>query len=81
MAHTNYRIYGNQFEKGWVKITTVEKKEYIQSILNDMSDLEIFSQYIIIRHNFDIDCDEPYDIGNFDSSIKKYRKLMKFDKK
>ena len=77
MKKYNYRIYGNQFDKGWTKITTVNKKKYIQPVLDDMSEVELFSQYIIIRHDFQMNCDCPYDIGCFDKSIKKYYNLKR----
>lgn len=77
MEKHNYRIYGNQFDKGWVKITTVNKKECIQTILDDMAEVELFSQYMIIKHDFQNDCDIPYDLGCFDKSIKKFYNLKR----
>ena len=77
MKKYNYRIYGNQIDKGWVNISTVNKKKYIPLVIQDMEEAEIFSQYMIIKHDFQMNCDIPYDIGCFDKSIKKFYNLKR----
>ena len=49
---TNYRIYGCENKKGWVKIAEVEKKEHIKPVLKDMAESDLFIGYIVIKHNF-----------------------------
>ena len=66
----NYRVYGNMNKKGWYKIKEVEKKEYIQVVLDDMAESELFIGYIVIRHNFTKNYDEPYSMGDFKTANK-----------
>ena len=58
----NFRIYGHK--TGWEKITIVNKEEQIPPVLKDMLDVD-YKQFIIIKHDFDMNCDIPYDHGTF----------------
>lgn len=71
-ATVNYRVYGNKNGEGWIKITEVNRDKEIPIVLKEMSKTKAFVGYIVIRHNFDLNQDEPYTIGDF--YTKSYRK-------
>ena len=62
---TNYRIYGCKNREGWQKITEVDKKEEIKIVLKDMAESKLYIGYIVIKHTFEKNQDEPFTIGNF----------------
>ena len=67
---TNYRIYGCENKKGWVKITEVEKKDHIKPVLKEMTESNMFIGYLIIKHDFKKNQDEPFTMGNFSNKTK-----------
>lgn len=69
---TNFRIYGNR--TGWEKITIVGNENVIPIVLNDMAKVD-YKEYIIIKHDFEMNCDIPYDYGNFDKG--KVKRLVR----
>lgn len=69
---TNFRIYGNR--TGWEKITVVNKEEQIPPVLKDMAEID-YKEYIIIQHDFTMNCDIPYDYGNFNKG--KIKRLVR----
>lgn len=71
---TNYRIYGCENKRGWIKITEVEKKEHIKPVLKDMAESDLFIGYIVIKHNFEKNQDEPFGLGDFYKKEKVYKK-------
>lgn len=67
----NFRIYVSVKGKGYILAATVYSKEQLNEVLKNYSS-EIYEKILVIRHDFDMDCDEPYSLIH-NSLIRKRR--------
>ena len=57
----NYRIYVLVRGKGYILAATVYNKDQIDKVVKNYSS-EIFEKILVIKHDFNMNCDEPYDL-------------------
>ena len=57
----NYRIYVLVRGKGYILAATVYNKDQIDKVVKNYSS-EIFEKILVIKHDFDMNYDEPYDL-------------------
>ena len=57
----NYRIYVSVKGKGYILAAIVYNKDQIDKIVKNYSS-EIFEKILVIRHDFDMNYDEPYNL-------------------
>lgn len=57
----NYRIYVYAKGKGYILVATVYNKDQIDKIAKNYSS-EIYEKILVIRHDFDMNYDEPYSL-------------------
>ena len=67
----NFRIYVSVKGKGYILAATVYNKDQIDKIVKNYSS-EIYEKILVIRHDFDMDCDEPYTLI-YNSLVRKRR--------
>ena len=69
----NYRIYGNNRSKGMELIKTIYSEEEMYNIIDNL-DSEIYSIVLVVRHNFELNYDEPYIVRSLNRELKRERK-------
>ena len=57
----NFRIYVSVEGKGYILVATVYSKDQLNEVLKNYSS-EIYEKILVIRHDFDMNYDEPYDL-------------------
>lgn len=57
----NFRIYVSVKGKGYILAAIVYNKDQIDKIVKNYSS-EIFEKILVIRHDFDMNYDEPYSL-------------------
>ena len=69
----NYRIYGNNRAKGMELIKTTYSEEEMYNTIDNI-DSEIYNVVLVIRHNYELNYDEPYIVRSLTKGLKRERK-------
>lgn len=67
----NFRIYVSVEEKGYILAAIVYSKEQLNEVLKNYTS-EIYEKILVIRHDFNMDYDEPYTLI-YNSLVRKRR--------
>ncbi len=70
----NYRIYGMNRSKGMELIETTYIEEKMYEILDNI-DPNAYSVILVIRHNIELNYDEPYIVKTLNREMGRKRKL------
>ena len=69
----NYRIYGNNRAKGMELIKTTYSEEEVYNTIDNI-DSEIYNVVLVVRHNYELNYDEPYIVRSLNRELKRERK-------
>ena len=70
----NYRIYGMNRVKGMQLIETTHSEEKMYEIIDNI-DSNNYSVVLVVRHNIELNYDEPYIVRSLNKTMERNRKL------
>lgn len=71
----NYRIYGMNRTKGMELIETTYSEEKMYELLDNV-DSNNYSLVLVIRHNIELNYDEPYIVKSLNRDMRRERKWV-----